>query len=67
MIVRIALARKLTLASASGYHRIIDAAKRSGADQVELCTAEYAELTLAPRAVFVGLNQAVKEMIDANS
>jgi pyridoxine 5-phosphate synthase len=28
----------------------IDAAKRSGAQQVELCTAEYAELTLKSRA-----------------
>jgi pyridoxine 5-phosphate synthase len=28
----------------------IDAAKRAGAQQVELCTAEYAELTLASRA-----------------
>lgn len=28
----------------------IDAAKRSGAQQVELCTAEYAELTLSSRA-----------------
>lgn len=29
----------------------IDAAKRSGADQVELCTAEFAELTLGSRSV----------------
>lgn len=29
----------------------IDAAKRAGAQQVELCTAEYAELTLSSRAV----------------
>ena len=28
----------------------IDAAKRAGAQQVELCTAEYAELTLSSRA-----------------
>jgi pyridoxine 5-phosphate synthase len=28
----------------------IDAAKRAGAEQVELCTAEYAELTLGDRA-----------------
>ena len=28
----------------------IDAAKRAGAEQVELCTAEYAELTLGERA-----------------
>lgn len=28
----------------------IDAAKRAGAQQIELCTAEYAELTLASRA-----------------
>jgi pyridoxine 5-phosphate synthase len=28
----------------------IDAAKRSGAHQIEICTAEYAELTLAARA-----------------
>src|SRR5258707_1276466 len=28
----------------------LDAAKRCGADQVELCTAEYAELTLSSRA-----------------
>jgi pyridoxine 5-phosphate synthase len=28
----------------------IDAAKRAGADQIEICTAEYAELTFADRA-----------------
>ncbi|MFL6374352.1 MAG: pyridoxine 5'-phosphate synthase, partial [Pyrinomonadaceae bacterium] len=28
----------------------LDAAKRAGAEQVELCTAEYAELTLGDRA-----------------
>ncbi|HEV8593764.1 MAG TPA: pyridoxine 5'-phosphate synthase [Pyrinomonadaceae bacterium] len=31
-------------------HEQIDVAKRCGADQVELCTAEYAELTLSSRA-----------------
>ncbi|MBV9215974.1 MAG: pyridoxine 5'-phosphate synthase, partial [Acidobacteria bacterium] len=28
----------------------IDAAKRSGADQIEICTAEYAELTVGSQA-----------------
>jgi len=41
----------------------IDAAKRCGADQVELCTAEYAELTLASRAVHgQGRQKAAEEV-----
>jgi pyridoxine 5-phosphate synthase len=42
----------------------LDAAKRAGADQVELCTAEYAELTLSSRAVHGhGHQKAVEEII----
>jgi len=42
----------------------IDAAKRAGADQVELCTAEYAELTLSSRAAHgSGLQKANSEII----
>lgn len=42
----------------------IDAAKRAGADQVELCTAEYAELTLSSRAAHgAGLRKAAEEII----
>lgn len=42
----------------------IDAAKRAGADQVELCTAEYAELTLSARAAHgSGLHKANVELI----
>lgn len=41
----------------------IDAAKRAGADQVELCTAEYAELTLSSRAAHgAGLRKAAQEI-----
>lgn len=42
----------------------IDAAKRAGADQVELCTAEYAELTLSSRAAHgSGRQKAAEEII----
>lgn len=42
----------------------IDAAKRAGADQIELCTAEYAELTLSSRAAHGhGLQKAHAEII----
>jgi pyridoxine 5-phosphate synthase len=42
----------------------LDAAKRCGADQVELCTAEYAELTLSSRAVHGhGRQKAAEEII----
>lgn len=42
----------------------IDAAKRAGADQVELCTAEYAELTLKARASHgSGRQKAAAEII----
>lgn len=41
----------------------IDAAKKSGAQQVELCTAEYAELTLSARAAHgEGEQKAVAEV-----
>jgi pyridoxine 5-phosphate synthase len=41
----------------------IDAAQRAGAQQVELCTAEYAELTLASRASHgVGEQKATTEI-----
>ena len=41
----------------------IDAAKRAGAQQVELCTGEYAELTLASRAAHGdGRQKAVEEV-----
>ncbi len=41
----------------------IDAAKRAGAQQVELCTAEYAELTLSSRAAHgEGLARASAEV-----
>ncbi len=41
----------------------IDAAKRCGVDQVELCTAEYAELTLSSRAAHGhGRQKAVHEI-----
>ena len=41
----------------------LDAAKRCGADQVELCTAEYAELTLSSRAVHgTGRQKATEEI-----
>ena len=41
----------------------IDAAKRAGAQQVELCTGEYAELTLASRAAHGdGHKRAVEEI-----
>jgi pyridoxine 5-phosphate synthase len=42
----------------------IDAAKRCNADQIELCTAEYAELTLASRAAHgSGHQKAAAEII----
>lgn len=42
----------------------IDAAKNAGAQQVELCTAEYAELTLASRAAHGnGRQKAAEEII----
>lgn len=42
----------------------IDAAKRAGADQVELCTAEFAELTLSARAAHgAGRQKAAAEII----
>ena len=42
----------------------IDAAKRAGAQQVELCTAEYAELTLSSRAAHgTGHQKAAEEII----
>ena len=42
----------------------IDAANRAGAQQVELCTAEYAELTLAARAAHGhGRQKAAEEII----
>ncbi|MEP6787598.1 MAG: pyridoxine 5'-phosphate synthase [Acidobacteriota bacterium] len=42
----------------------LDAAKRCGADQVELCTAEYAELTLSSRAAHgAGRQKAAEEII----
>lgn len=41
----------------------IDAAKRAGAQQVELCTAEYAELTLSSRAAHgEGAQKAASEV-----
>lgn len=41
----------------------IDAAKRAGAQQVELCTAEYAELTLSSRSAHgSGRQKAVQEI-----
>jgi pyridoxine 5-phosphate synthase len=41
----------------------IEAAKNAGAQQVELCTAEYAELTLSARAAHgAGLEKAQKEI-----
>jgi pyridoxine 5-phosphate synthase len=41
----------------------IDAAKRAGAQQVELCTAEYADLTLSSRAAHgVGAQRAASEV-----
>jgi pyridoxine 5-phosphate synthase len=41
----------------------IDAAKRCGADQVELCTAEYAELTLSSRSAHGDGRQRATEEI----
>jgi pyridoxine 5-phosphate synthase len=42
---------------------LIDAAKRAGAQQVELCTAEYAELTLLSRAAHgIGAQKAAAEV-----
>ncbi len=44
-------------------HDQIDAAKRAGAQQIELCTAEYAELTLSSRAAHgEGLAKAAAEL-----
>lgn len=41
----------------------IEAAKRAGAQQIELCTAEYAELTLSSRAAHgEGLQKAEREI-----
>lgn len=41
----------------------IEASKRAGAQQIELCTAEYAELTLSSRAAHgEGLQKAEKEV-----
>ena len=54
------IAKAVTAIKAAGVHisifvdpdaEQIDAAKRAGAQQVELCTAEYAELTLGDRAL----------------
>lgn len=42
----------------------LDAAKRAGAQQVELCTAEYAELTLSSRSAHgTGHQKAASELI----
>ena len=41
----------------------IEAAKKTGAQQIELCTAEYAELTLSSRAAHgIGLDKAQAEI-----